>query len=128
MTGSGIPPAGVTVTTTAHIDHNETPNSYGDSRDNDIVTITNPVVNASWSDGIKTYYFNMVGFSTDGGTHITTGWSTVEGQSNSAVLYGKITETPIPVPGVPEPTSTLLLGVGASLLGAVRMRKNYFQA
>jgi len=29
---------------------------------------------------------------------------------------------------VPEPTSTLLLGIGASLLGAVRMRKNYFQA
>jgi fibro-slime domain-containing protein len=29
---------------------------------------------------------------------------------------------------VPEPTSALLLGVGASLLGATRMRKNYFQA
>ena len=48
--------------------HNETPNLTGTSpADDDIVTITTPLVNIPITVGLDTYFFNLLGFSIDGG-------------------------------------------------------------
>ena len=48
--------------------HNETPNLTGTSpADDDIVTITAPIVNLPITVGTDVYFFNLLGFSVDGG-------------------------------------------------------------
>ena len=48
--------------------HNETPNNTGTSpADDDIVTITTPIVNVPILVGTDLYFFNLLGFSVDGG-------------------------------------------------------------
>lgn len=106
-----------------HFTHNETPNNaYPEtsSLNNDIVTLTNPALNATFSDGTDTYFFNLIGFSTDGGATIASYFSTVETLSNSALLYARITSRPITTP---EPTTLLLLGLGLMGLAGVRRYK-----
>jgi len=109
------------VSATFGFDHNETPNVGGTPASNDIVTILNPVVNSAFTYLGDEYFFNLLGFSQDGGTTVTTSFSTIEGQSNTAGLYAKITSNP-----VPEPSTMLLFGTGlAGLVGVGR--KKFFK-
>jgi hypothetical protein len=98
--------------------HNETPNNTGSSpADDDIVTITTPIVNVPITVGTDLYFFNLLGFSIDGGTTIQSVFSSPEGGHNSALLYGQLTTEP-----VPEPASLLLFG-GALTAVAARLRR-----
>src|SRR6185436_10747339 len=98
--------------------HNETPNDTGSSpADDDIVTITTPIVNAPIMVGTDLYFFNLLGFSTDGGATIENVFSSPEGGHNSAQLYGQLTSE-----RVPEPASLLLFGAALTAVAA-RMRR-----
>ena len=98
--------------------HNETPNTTGGSPgDDDIVTITTPIVNVPITVGTDVYFFNLLGFSTDGGVTIENVFSSPEGGHNSAQLYGQLSTE-----RVPEPASLLLFG-GALTAVAMRMRR-----
>jgi hypothetical protein len=97
------------------IDHNETPNSPppGD----DIVTITNSTANLAFTYLGTPYYFNLVGFSQDGGNTFSTVYQTQENAVNTTTLYGKITESPVPDSG------TTMVMLGLSLLGCGAIRR-----
>jgi hypothetical protein len=112
---NGLP---VSVSAVFPFAHNETPNDTGGSPgDDDIVTITTPIVNVPIIVGTDLYFFNLLGFSIDGGVTIEHVFSSPEGGTNSAQLYGLLTTKP-----VPEPASLLLFG-GALTAVAMRMRR-----
>ena len=103
--------------------HDETPNTTGLSPfDDDIVTITTPIVNIPITVGTDTYYFNLLGFSIDGGATFQSVFSSPEGGHNSALLYGRITQQP-----VPEPARLMLFGTALSFL-AMRLRRRFGRA
>jgi hypothetical protein len=113
---NGVPGSASALFTFAH---NETPNNTGTSpADDDIVTITTPIVNIPITVGTDVYFFNLLGFSVDGGVTFENVFSSVEGGDNSALLYGQLTTNPIP-----EPASLLLFG-GALSAVAARLRRS----
>jgi hypothetical protein len=67
--------------------------------------------------GTDVYFFNLLGFSVDGGTTIENVFSSAEGGQNSALLYGQLSAEP-----VPEPASLLLFGSALAAVAA-RMRR-----
>ena len=91
--------------------HNETSNLTGTSpADDDIVTITTPIVNVSINQGTDWYFFNLLGFSKDGGATFSNVYSSPEGGNNSAALYGRLTATAVPAPSSLFLMSTALFG------------------
>ncbi len=111
-----------------HFDHNETPNvepcptPSGNNPCDDIVTISAVTLNSLIQVGTDQFFFNLLGFSTDGGATIGSQFLSPEGGSNSATLYGVVTSQPLVVGAVPEPASLVLMGSGLILL-ATRLRK-----
>jgi hypothetical protein len=97
--------------------HNETPNTgAGSPIDDDLVTITTPIVNLPITVGGDVFFFNLLGFSKDGGVTFANLFSSPEGGSNAVQLYGQVTSQPIPEPG-----ALVLFGVG--LLACVRFAR-----
>jgi hypothetical protein len=90
-------------------DHNETPNNPNNPSpaDDDIVTISPFSFNSLITVGSDVYYFNLLGFSTNGGTTISSVFNSPEGSVNNANLYGIVTAQPLNL--VPAPATAWLL-------------------
>jgi hypothetical protein len=116
---NGIP---ASLSDTFHFSHNETPNATGTSpADDDIVTVSSVNLNQFITVGGDVYFFNLLGFSTNGGVTISNVFSSPEGGSNSATLYGIVTDSPRVVP---EPSMMLLIGAGALAAARRRLARN----
>lgn len=99
--------------------HNETPNfepcpTGSVSTCDDIVSIGSLSIDQLINVGGQLFFFNLIGFSTDGGLTIKSDFLSAEGSSNSAVLYAMVTAQPT---AIPEPTSLLLFGAGLTAVG-----------
>jgi hypothetical protein len=111
-------------------DHNETPNRTPCPQppgSGPIQTVCDDFVTVSLAQGStetsvtigkERYTFTLLGFSTDGGTTISTLFQSPEGGNNSAVLYAQYSVSIIPLPAA----GWLLLG-GLGALGAVARRR-----
>jgi len=130
FTTNGVPN---TLTDTFHFDHNETTNSNpcafpspSGTPCDDIVTVSSVNLNAHIlvpGPGGDDFFFNLLGFSTNGGATIGSQFFSQEGGSNSATLYGILTTEPIGTQDVvPEPASLMLMGTGMAFL-ARRLKK-----
>ena len=104
--------------------HDETLNSIDNcplgsiSTCDDYVDIANTTLNQLINVDGDSYYFNLLGFSTDGGNTFSSSFQSPELGSNSADLYGIVTAY-----AVPEPGTIALFGLGALLIGGVARKK-----
>jgi hypothetical protein len=116
----------LSLTDTIHFDHNETDN-FGptpcpagvpsdDNGCDDVVTVSSLNLNSLITVGSDSYFFNLLGFSTDGGESTQSQFFSAEQNSNRVQLFAVV--TPQPVGTVPEPASLVLLGTG--LMAGVR--------
>lgn len=107
---------------TFHFDHFETPNVDNPCANGgpngvgvnvngcaDIVTISSVVLNQLITVGGDLYFFNLLGFSVDNGVTFSSQFLSAEVASNTAKLYGMVTERPV---RVPEPATLSLFGLG----------------
>jgi hypothetical protein len=122
LTGLVAPPLDVLV----HFDHNETWNVAGRcptgslSLCDDVVTTSLPGVSMfSLDSGTK--YFQLLGFSQDGGLTFSSRYLSPENGSNTAMLYGMVSSDPAPIPN-PEPATLALFGTGPLAAIAARRR------
>lgn len=83
----------------------------------DFVVVSQLGINSLITVGGDIYFFNLLGFSTNGGATIKNLFQSVEAGNNSAGLYAMVTLEPI---RVPEPSLMLLVAGGA--LAAIRRR------
>lgn len=117
---NGIP---ANLTDTFEFRHNETPNSTGTSpADDDIVAISSVNLDQLITVNLNTFFFNLLGFSADGGVTISNVFSSPEGGNNSAVLYGIVTEERLNA--VPEPGTLGLLLTGVLGLAVFRKKRS----
>ncbi len=100
-----------------------TPNSTGNSvTDGDIVILANNTTDNTFSYAGTEYTLEVLGFSKDSGNTFAYNFSSPEGATASAGLYGKISKTGGSAQ-VPEPATIFLLGSG--LLGLFGYRKKF---
>ncbi|MGC3939989.1 THxN family PEP-CTERM protein [Roseobacter sp. EG26] len=85
----------------------------------DIVTVASAPGAEAFSLGGVDYVFQVLGFSTDGGSTIVTDFLTQENSNNQAQLYATFTA----VSQVPLPAGMLLMGTALAGFGVMRRRK-----
>ena len=113
-------PLGLLDTFTFDFSITNTPNSTGDPvLDGDIVTVTSSLSPTIFNYLGTDYTLELLGFSTDGGASITTDFSSAEGATAAAGVYGRITQNV----DVPEPSILAMMGIG--LLGFMFRRKGH---
>ncbi len=124
-----IPDEGTSENFMFFFNHDETPNSLpcdpsGATVCPDLVTIPDASSTNTISIMGMEFILAIEGFSEDGGTTITDGFITEEGQNNTATLFARLEEVVVQQP-VPEPTTLSLIGFGLALsgLGFVRRRR-----
>ena len=111
----------LSLSTSLMFDHNETSNAPGPPLSDDIVTVTAAALNSQIVAGGDTFFFNLLGFSLDGGLTFSDTFSSPEGGTNTAHLYGIVTAAPMDE--VPEPSQYALMLVGAFGLVAAQYRR-----
>jgi hypothetical protein len=114
----------VDFTFTFNIDEtpNEEPCTYpGATVCPDRITFPSAYPSQSFVYGGTLYTLQLLGFANTLGDPYLDYFDSEEGGDNSTLLFGTLTESPIPL--IPEPTSLLLLGGGLLGLAGIRRKK-----
>lgn len=110
------------------INHNETTNQApclpgSQSVCDDVVSFSNPLIGAGFTVGTTPYWLVLEGFSSSATEYIgTSSFMTLEGQSNQAYLWARVTSQQ-PSIVVPEPATGALLVAGLAGFAAVARRR-----